>query len=273
MSSVSSDKSPLSRDVVKVFGERNTGTNAFAKLIRRNSGSHVLPTQIAELRGISAYFGRALRRLAPQSMHESLTDWVFAKAATRDAWKHCATYFSEEQLAELAKYPTFVMIRHPASWLVGLQRKPYHALQPTPGTLSEFLNVSWQTVARDGLKGQSFRPAELYNQKLKSYLWFETALQEHGGHVEFIRFEDFVMDQLSVFGTVAHLLKDPGKEPKIIASSTKKSGKSAEDYARSYREQDWAESIDDEARGMIKSEIDWDAASRFYGPDDWRRGG
>ena len=258
---------------VKVFGERNTGTNAFAKLIRRNSDSEVLPTQIGELRGFSAYFGRTIRRLAPRSMHETLTDWVFSRAGTLNAWKHCATYFSDAQQKQLAGHPIFIMVRHPASWLVGLQRKPYHALQPTPPELADFLDSTWKTVARDGLEQRDIRPTALYNEKLRSYLEFERAMAAHGGTVKFIRFEDFVMDQLAVFKDVAPYLDNPRADPRIIASSTKKSGKSAEDYARYYRDQVWADTIDPAARDIIKTEIDWDAAARFYSTDDWRNMG
>lgn len=255
---------------VKVFGERNTGTNAFAKLIRKNSSSKVLPTQINELPGLSPLIGRALSRIAFHSMRESLTDWVFSQAAVADKWKHRATYFDDSELVQLAQYPTFIMIRHPASWLFGLRRRPYHALQAVPEDLGVFLQTDWRTAGREGLDRKRYRPAELYNEKLRSYLWFEKEMHNRGGTVEFIRFEDFVIDQLSVFNRVSSLLTNASTDPQIIASSTKKSGKSAEDYAQYYRSQVWADAIDPKACDIIAAEIDWRLAARFYGPEDWR---
>ncbi len=263
------DSRDVSRDVVKVFGERNTGTNAFAELIRNNSQSRVLPTQMRELPGLSPLIGRALSRFAPKSMREPLTDWVFSQAATCDAWKHKATRFSEAELAQFARHPVFIMIRHPASWLFGLRRRPYHALQQVPADLSEFLKTDWKTVSRDGLDRKSFRPAALYNEKMRSYLWFENALQDLGGVVQFVRFEDFVIDQVSVFHSAAHHLENPSANPQIVSKSTKKSSKSAADYAAYYQDQVWAQSIDANSGAIIKSEIDWSNVSRFYGPQDW----
>ena len=255
---------------VKVFGERNTGTNAFAKLIRRNSTTDVLPTQIGELPGITPLIGRALSRFASGRMREAITDQVFARASVVNKWKHRATYFTEAELDQLAHIPTFIMLRHPASWLVGLRRRPYHALQSTPKDLAEFLQRDWQTVGREGLERNSFTPTGLYNEKLRSYLWYEAQIHKRGGIVEFVRFEDFVIDQLAVFNQISIHLANPDPKPRIIASSTKKSGQNADDYARYYRDQVWAGQIDEKAQNIIKSRIDWESVSRFYRGDDWR---
>lgn len=117
--------------IIKIFGERRTGTNALARTIGSNFN-----LQIAGY----GYFG----------------------------WKHrCAP--SAEEIDRFAKKHTFFVIttRHPITWAFSMFHNPFHFR--VPGTFEQFLDSTVYDSQDDGFPGSYPNPMTLWNEKNGSY--------------------------------------------------------------------------------------------------------
>ncbi|NHX27489.1 hypothetical protein HA397_26415, partial [Escherichia coli] len=172
---------------IKVFGERNTATNALIKVIETNSDTRCIPGTAS---GIDpAALRRARKREFSTWLKERTLDGVFRGVPDQMTWKHAATNFTDAD----AFRDTHVIftVRHPASWLLGLYRKPYHILSARPDSFAEFIRMSWKTVARERLNRCRMSLPDLYETKLRRYDDFAAKLADVGASHSFVRFEDF----------------------------------------------------------------------------------
>ena len=249
---------------IKIFGERNTSTGALKLLVERNSKSRVLPSTTAE---VDPRFDMAMvRRLAPHSPErEAYLDSCFRDASPRHSWKHAATIFPD--ISDFADCLVALTFRHPASWLLALHRRPYHALAPVPPKLADFVTAPWMPVARDRLGTASLTPAGLYNAKAAAAIGFARQLAAAGyGHVT-VRFEDFAVDQVAVMERMRPHLLDLASIVTPIEASTKDPSKRRADYRAYYGDGRWVKDIPEDAARVIDAAIDWAAvASLGYRP-------
>ena len=127
---------------IKIFGERNSSTNALRRLLEQNTQSRVLPSVAPEL---DPHFAERMKSMAqrPQAnlLQESYVDSIFRTAKPQFSWKHGATHFAS--LDDFRDCLVIFALRHPASWLLALHRRPYHALQPVPSRFEDFLQAPW----------------------------------------------------------------------------------------------------------------------------------
>ena len=247
---------------IKIFGERSTSTNALKLLIERNSSTKVVPS-VAE--DIDPYFRikMALMKRLPKGefLQERYIDSVFRRAPIRYAWKHTATTF--ESVEGFSDCLILFNIRHPASWLLALHRRPHHALRAVPKSFEDFLATPWKTLQRERLGGEDFTPVEIYNKKIQSYLQFARLLDAKSLGHSFQRFEDFAIDQISVFEQLKQNLMSASESPQIIRSSTKDKSKDVEYYREYYGEEKWRRELSRDAASSINEAIDWPALARF----------
>ncbi len=255
---------------LKLFGDRNTGTNALTRLINANSGSRVLPASVPTLplpTPVRRRLQQGLQKLEVER-REARIDTIFRLCPVRWSWKHAATRFTPAETARFRDVPVVILVRHPASWLRGLHRNPYHALVPVPERLEDFAAMRWPTVARERLESRVLTPVTLYNEKIAAYLAFADALAGIGGRVEFVRFEDFVVDQIAVFERLRPLLAAPKADPDPVSRSTKDREKDHRYYADYYGRELWRAEIPDALWAELATGIDWDALERFgYAPN------
>lgn len=247
---------------VKIFGERNTATNALKQLIERNSRSRVLPSVAKE---IDTTFDRAMRLISKlpfkTTLREAYIDRVFRAKSPRLAWKHAATNFSD--LSAFRDCAVLLTTRHPASWLVAFHRRPYHALGAVPAKFATFLTTRQKTVWRDNLQRRSMTPIELWNAKMASYVSFSKRLEATGTVCRWVRFEDFVRDQSSVFESLRDILSEPAETVSVIAKSTKERSKDFRYYRDYYGNAVWLRDIDELSRNLIDQRLDWQLAAEL----------
>lgn len=250
------DRSPAAW--VKIFGERNTGTNALKRIIEQNSASRCLPSTALEL---DPFAMRRVRLALTPLARERRTDAIFARRGPLEAWKHCATNFVD--VSAFAGVLVLFTVRHPASWLVSFFKRPYHQLGWRPRDLEKFSEISWRTVERERLGGASLRPLELYQRKLESYLEFAERLSRYRIQHQFVRFEDLILHQADVFTGIAGDLLDPSPRFHELRESTKDKAKQLEDYQRYYGEERWREVIGDNLQQMVSAQIEWSNFGQF----------
>lgn len=251
---------------IKIFGERNTSTNALKQLIEQNSDSEVIPSVASEIDLRFAAKIRLINAIPKGNLfREYYIDSVFRHAPLKYSWKHTATNF--DTVEEFADCFTIINVRHPASWLLALHRRPYHALRSVPKSFERFLSTPWKTLQREGLQQQKMTPANLYNDKIRSYRNFSTRLESIAIEYAFVRFEDFAADQIAVFEQIKPYLVYPSDDPMIVRPGTKDQSQDAAYYKNYYGGEKWRDDLSQAELTLINKAIDWRSLTQFaYDP-------
>jgi len=235
---------------VKIFGERNTGTNALQKILEKNSLSKCFPSNPEDL--VANYRRRyrkwrLLRMLTLSDRNwfdrkrELEVDKIFDGQTIARYWKHSATFTSD--VTSLRGASVFFCVRHPVSWVYALWRNPYNSISPRTENFFDFVNSEWSLLGRDNLGSGSVSPAELYIKKIKSYGILMAQLERTGIPHQLVKMEDLISDQAGVFRRVSSMLNEPSTTFKELRSSTKSSLLSIEDYKNYYGNELWREEI------------------------------
>lgn len=232
---------------VKIFGERNTGTNVLKKIVENNSRSSVLPSVSSEIdRNISKKLKiakmatRPFGKISPYlnaHLREKIIDRTFENAPVEYAWKHTATTF--ESLECFSEKSIVFCIRNPMSWLCSLYKNPYHLIGGKPETFEEFIDMDWRLAKRDNLRFDYLKPYKLYEEKFRTYLDFMKQLDERKIEYRVVYFEQIVSDQSKVFGQIKQILRDPTANFQPTFKSTKSKDKDSEYYKNFYSTDLW----------------------------------
>ena len=153
------------QSAIKLYGERNTGTNWIAELVAVNLAVRQLP-------GVAPPFVRWLRRTLPGRASGWVPDLWFACTHKRNlGWKHGAVR------THATRHPAVTITKNPYAWLLSLHRRPYQPSQPQGIDFETFLRTPWQTVGRDNMRRVTLEtPVHLWNAKCRSYLGLENAV-------------------------------------------------------------------------------------------------
>ena len=146
--------------LIKLLGERNSGTNYLQKLIELNVDVDVLP-------GTAPPY---VFRFFPKS--EFACDAYFMLTGTSNlGWKHAIAPFGNELVRIQERYPNLLFVtitKNPYSWLLSLHRHPYHQ-RSAIGDFEEFLQSPWPTVKRERHPNPFPNPIIMWNEKNSSY--------------------------------------------------------------------------------------------------------
>ena len=205
-------------------------------------------------------------RIARKPIREALIDQAFSNTPPSHKWKHCATNF--EDVSSFTDTLVVFCVRNPASWLLALQRKPYHAKNTVPQDFGTFLKMKWPTLGRENLEKYAPTPVELYNEKIKSYSNLIKKLDERKIKWTLVKFEDFAADQEFVFEALRPHLPHPERSFTPITRSTKEKGKDLEFYKTYYGRELWKNEIQKHDVRALKKSIDWSLASSFGYEED-----
>lgn len=200
---------------IKIFGERNTATNALAQIVARNSASRCVPSTAEEIDPRMRLYIMACNQLErflgatgpAYQLREGAIDRVFRIVPDRYAWKHAATRF--DGVGAFRGLSVFLTVRNPASWLLSFHKNPYHVEGGRQGSLADFALREIAVVERERLGPVRLRPLDLYEAKLRSYLEFRDQLEKEGIPCRILKFEDIVTDQPGVFDAIRRYLRDP----------------------------------------------------------------
>jgi hypothetical protein len=244
-------------EMVKIFGERNSGTNALAQVIANNSKSRLLPSTEFD---IDAEASRRAWAQTDPCQREQLLDRIYDAVPNPHMWKHTATNFSDT--AGFGSTLVLFCVKHPASWLTSLFRNPYCIPTERPSNIADFLEYEWETPARERLSRGVFRPLELYNAKIRAHLDFARHLGSEGIASMFVRQEDLLLNQKEVFRSLATHLAEPRSRFRARRRSTKKGWMPVFFVRRYYQRERWRESL----RGLeskVNAQVDWSTLKQF----------
>lgn len=243
---------------VKIFGERNTGTNALLQLLKLNSESEFHPGTMSELDYYAAKKTAVLQSLGLKpEKREKMTDKVFEGRPLLQRWKHSATHATLDEIETVEDTKFIFTVRSPLSWLVGLYKRPYHMLVEKPQSLTSFAETNWIPVKRENLALNFYRPLDLLEEKWRSYLNLMELLERQGIEYRIVKFEDFVANQNLVFKKLRPLIDTPATSFIELSQSTKEKDKDSKYYAMYYANDVWQNEYPeiDRVRNTVDNEL------------------
>lgn len=237
--------------IIKLYGERNTGTNYLSKLIDQNF-------EVNQLRG-------TVPRNKLLLLSEGSKDLYFNFTRKQNlGWKHSAVLMPlVEDFKDLHQCCFISLSKNPYSFLLSLYKRPYHYHGPMPASFSEFIRSPWKLRGRDHAPASKFEnPIELWNFKNQSYLKLKSAFPEKTYNMTY---ESLLAD----YG--AELLKIQAFfELKTISSdfanyskSTKDANVSHKDYQKYYLNEEWRKDLKPEDVEYINSYLNKELLSAF----------
>jgi hypothetical protein len=125
-----------------------------------------------------------------------------------------------------------------------LFKNPHNILSAKPDTLDAFIDMDWRLVRRDNLPFDALKPHQIYQEKIKSYHALIEQLEAKHISFQFVKFEETIMMQASVFDQIRPFLRDPSATFEPLQRSTKDKGKDLNYYMKYYAEERWRNGIE-----------------------------
>ena len=254
---------------IKVFGERNTGTNFIEGLLRDNLDIGVCPG-ILPNRLQCLY--KAVSNMLPYALAWHVVEHdrnrrFEARFDEHVGWKHA-------RLPNLPKnrdcYPDglgfIALIKDPYAWLQSLHQRPYQGKihsTATPLSFSDFLRTPWPTVKRECGPAEYANPVQMWNDKVASY---ET-LHAYGPTL-ILPYENIIEDIEGFLKTVCHTFGLPKSgRVEIRATSTKgDDGRTTKEIVRYYRSREWVKNLAADDLNCINDQLDHGLRENFGYP-------
>ncbi len=257
----------MTRTLLKLYGERNTGTNYLERLAALNLDATVLPGSTPPW----------LRRLLGEG--EGWRDVYFRLTWSRNlGWKHAVApspQVLERKGAWAKRLAVITLTKNPYSWLLSLHRNPYHQ-QGTEPTFEAFLETPWQTVGRERHTGVFPHPVALWNVKNASYL----ALAGGDAPCANLKYEDLLADpEATLRGATAacDLAMHDGPFRNVTSSTKGEAGRDFQSYQDTYLYERWKANLTTRSIDFINRYLDpalmtafgyeWLPGSRIEGED------
>ena len=231
-------------DKIKIFGERNTGTNYLTNLFYKNINVKIIRGTVPR-KNILNY-------------NEFTKNIYFQITKNRNlGWKHA--FVDKDFLSRHAQFSNtcFVfLVKNPYSYLLSLYRKTYHFVDKKPDTFKEFLQHKWKLQLRDNMKERFLNsPVDLWNKKVSSY--FECKW-EFPDNVVIVCYEDLLRDPDATISDIANNFALEATESfNNVLKSTKKEEKTFTYYQDYYLNERWRDNINKEDINLINNSLDF----------------
>lgn len=241
------------RPVIKIYGERNTGTNYLLKLFRRNFEADLL-------RGVVPWY---VRILFPQS--EQARDLYFAITSRWNlGWKHRLAPLpaAARDMRDHDDNLLFVTLtKNPYSWLLSLYRHPHHYKREL-GTFQQFLSAPWATVRRENTVSEYPNPIMMWNEKNAAYLRLAAEMPTAN-----LKYEDLLADPERTLTQLANRYSIKRSRPQfanVTASTKEREGaKDFNYYQNYYLQEQWRTELQASALLIVNRYLDFDLMRQF----------
>ena len=238
---------------VKIYGERNTGSNYFSRLFSKNYFGTILRGDTPEMwelaERLTGKLGMAERISTRTAMHDYEMNRILA---TDFGWKHSAPPVEVIMEQAHSLETLFVILtKHPYSWAESLFRNPY-SYEPIAPNFSEFIRAPFATSFSDCLPMDvSYNPLTMFRAKVLRYMdLMNTPLA-----VVHIRYEDILRSVLdSLAGIDDYFLRQRG-EISDINDDVKGSMRVREDFLRAYSLAKAGSTLTEEDRAFIVASV------------------
>ena len=251
---------------VKVFGERNTGTNFLNQLIRKNSNFNVLEHQSnqSSLNKLNLVLPELKTKQYSESLRRLILDRLIDQQRKDEfnlnyGWKHSMVHMPELSYSARFENTLFIfLIRNPWRFVSALHKRPYN-LNPRPrGDLLHFIDSTFIANERDGFKRAIvFNPVDLWNLKVESYYQCHGTLKSSliCFYENVVQSPQCFLESLRPFGLI-------NQDIALPIESTKKEEKSFYDYQNEAFIYNPREELGDEVYLKILGKLDKDTLQK-----------
>ena len=233
--------------VIKIYGERNSGTNYFSQLLSENFDIQLLPGKL----DTNSIF----------TFNEWTKDVFFKLNRNKNlGWKHA--YIDINLILTHSMKPIVITLtKNPYSFLLSLYKRPYHYKGQLPDSFYNFLKNSWYVRGRDNYDLKYYKnPIELWNNKNSSYIKLKETNIKH----LIFTYEELLKDPNKVLIKISENCDlELNKEFSNINFSTKNDNKNFFDYQRYYLNEEWRKDISEKEVKFINSQLD-DQVMKFF---------
>jgi hypothetical protein len=230
---------------LKLYGERNTGTNYLSRLLDLNLEARLL-------RGVAP---PCLRRLFPRS--ELARDLYFTLTFGRNlGWKHSVAPSVREIEATGLHSPRLFFVtltKNPYAWLLSLYRNPYH-YRGQAASFEDFLAAPWRPVRRARATAVYENPVVMWNEKNASYIRLAAGLSTIN-----LRYVDLLSDPERAVARIASAWGIDWKASRFrnLEQSTKeRNEKSFSYYQDYYLQRRWREELSSGRLDLVNRYLD-----------------
>lgn len=229
---------------VKVYGERNTGTNYLTKLVQSNFD-------------VSLLVGAFPRKLNHWPLkNEFVRDSFFRVTYNHTlGWKH-ACLPSAEAIARSKRKDValLALVKNPYSWLLSMYKRPYHGLDNSLA-FEDFITSPWPILDRENCPRKRLNLVELWGIKNASYSQLENYPRGM-----LVKFEDLLHNPQDVCLRMGKTLKIPASNEfaqNVEQASKKQDADLNFDYYKDYYlGEKWKEKLSDNQISVINAHLD-----------------
>ena len=230
--------------MIKIIGERNTGTNYLSKLIKKN-------LNIKLLNGTA-------KKIPLFSKLEFYKDLYFKITQKNNlGWKHANLNNKNfiNGLRKNSKIKVVILVKNPYSFLLSLKKRPYHNFNLKNLPFEVFLKSKWKSVSRENTLDFIESPVELWNNKVRSYFLIKSIFLEQ---VLILKYEDLIINPAFQLKKICDMCKVDFSEHNFlnIKNSTKKDSKTFNDYLKYYKNDLWIKKLSNRNIKTINEKLD-----------------
>ena len=236
---------------LKIYGERNTGTNYLRKVIEENFRCTLIP-------------GTVPKELLLKSRRIVKDSYFLINQKQNLGWKHCSPDINLiKNYSHFSQLKIICLVKNPYSFILSLYKRPYHQIEAKKDSLHSFINSKWRTVGREKMNRINLEsPVLLWNYKVKRY--FEL-LENLGLKIEILKYEDLLVDAEDKLTRIAKnfQLEKFSKEFVNYQSSTKNDSKDHDYYKNYYLNEEWRQKLTSKDIESINSFLDFNYVSKL----------
>lgn len=234
---------------VKVYGERNCGTNYLIKLLHQNFHCNLI-------RGVVPKVAKW------KSSEDSKDEFFNSHFQDTLGWKHGRIQLSKLlPIIEQGDVYFITISKNPFAFLWSLYQRPYHMIGEKPVDFKSFLTSPWYLRKRDNIdKSYCENPIELWNLKNKSYLELK---EKYDCNSVQIRYESLLLNSLDVLSKITSKLGLEKKRNDFsnIENSTKDSTLQFSDYQSYYLKKEYLNNYSEDDYNFVLKYLDKDILS------------
>ena len=236
---------------IKVFGERNTGTNYLSALLALNFKVKIcqgtLPKKISRFLWI---------------FKEKVIDLYFRIFRNNLGWKHreLDKYYINSIKKQAIDINFITITKNPYSWLLSLYNRPYHSFNSKDISFHEFLKTRWYTLKRESSVQFYNNPIDMWNKKNGSYI----SLNKHARALN-LTYENILTNPSTELMKIqSHFnFKITDNFPVNFNQSTKDGNKNRSFYINYYGKEKWKEKLSPKDIEVINEYLDPDVIKYF----------
>ncbi len=235
---------------IKIFGERNSGTNYLEQLLIQNTCSQVLQLHVPKI----IHF--PLRKI------EVFTDLLLRyQQSTHFGWKHGIPPVEAINM-EKKGLKIITISKNPYSFLLSLHKRPYHSRSKVE-KFEDFIKVPFRLLPRDNFSNNKAKnPIELWNEKNRSFLELKDKVTCQVAHLSY---EELIADPRLTFEKICNSLQldQNGTSFENIIQSTKDDETDFKYYQDYYMNEKWKSKLSKETILFINSFLDKDLMKKL----------